>query len=175
VLSEEKRKIQGFKDWLIHNEDFFALGIVAQIVPPKRVEAVIKDLKASGFTLDDDGVPIVYSDDDYRRLVVTLYKSFSEATKADLEWGVFTPFLKGLRSWLMAVSSMTDEWWSAINWTRVSRRTLGKIADNMLARGCPILESGGPSNVLGPKDPEWYWQAVSDSILEALVEAASEY
>jgi hypothetical protein len=175
VLSEEKRKIQGFKDWLIHNEDFFALGIVAQIVPQKRVQAVIKDLKASGFTLDEDGVPIVNSDDEYRKLFITLYKSFSEATKADLAWGVFTPFLKDLRSWLIAVSGMTEEWWSAIDWKRVSKRTLGRIADNMLARGCPIVESGAPGNVLGPKDPEWYWQAVSDSILEALVEAASEY
>jgi hypothetical protein len=175
LASQDKRKIRGFKEWLRRNEDVVVLSVVADMIPQKRVAAIIKALEANGYPLDERGVPIVgESNEEYRGFILTLHKTFEELTRGDLPWGLFTPFLGEFMRWLKISGYFAEpRWWHAVDWERISYKTLGRIAKNLLIRGCIVDNCGIPFN--WGAEEEHYWKALDESILEALVEAASEY
>jgi len=172
LTKKDKRKIKGFKSWLKRNEDLHVLGALADFMKPDRLTAVIKILEAKGYPLDECGIPALEESEDYKNLVFAVYGSFAEVTGRDLSWGLFAPYLEDLREWLIAVSELSEdpEWWHKVDWSRVNYETLGRIANGMYARGCPLDENGIPNNVImGPKDPEWLWRALDEAVFEAIV------
>jgi len=183
-MGDWNRKVKLFKKWLHENADAaLILAPAADRMSNRGLMAVIKDLEAAGYPLDEQGVPVGLDDNEkYRDIIIALHKSFEKVRGEPLlNLYLLLERLDMFRWWLMHADRPDKEeisldelkWWQMIPWKKIRYDVMNRIAKYLEMFGYPISNEGVPTPREG-KNPDWLWRALEIAIIGALSELATE-